>query len=98
MPNPSRLRAAALTVTALLLSAALTACSDSKDEDLTDQKLSWKDCPAPSQAEGGGNAPSPLPNGGQWQCATMKAPLDWSKTNGDTIGMSLIRVKATGPG
>ncbi|MFF9109170.1 alpha/beta hydrolase [Streptomyces sp. NPDC014805] len=97
MPNPSRLRAAALTVTALLLSAALTACSDSKDEDLTDQKLSWKDCPAPSQAEGGGNAPSPLPNGGQWQCATMKAPLDWSKPKGDTIGIALIRARTSGP-
>ncbi|MFF9242075.1 alpha/beta hydrolase [Streptomyces sp. NPDC014801] len=97
MPNPSRLRAAALTVTALLLSAALAACSDSKDEDLTDQKLSWKDCPAPSQAEGGGNAPSPLPNGGQWQCATMKAPLDWSKPKGDTIGIALIRARTSGP-
>ncbi|MFF9207269.1 MULTISPECIES: alpha/beta hydrolase [unclassified Streptomyces] len=98
MPNPSRLRAAALTVTALLLSAALTACSDdSKDEDLPDQKLSWKDCPAPSQAEGGGNAPSPLPNGGQWQCATMRAPLDWSKPKGDTIGIALIRARTSGP-
>ncbi|MFF9816092.1 alpha/beta hydrolase [Streptomyces sp. NPDC014006] len=98
MPNPSRLRAAALTATALLLSAALTACGDdNKDEDLTDQKLSWKDCPAPSQAEGGGNAPSALPNGGQWQCATLKAPLDWAKPKGDTIGIALIRAKASGP-
>ncbi|POX55528.1 peptidase [Streptomyces sp. Ru71] len=97
MPNPSRLRAAALTVTALLLSAALTGCGDdSKDEDLTEQKLSWKDCPAPSQAEGGGNAPSPLPGGAQWQCATMKAPLDWAKPKGDTIGIALIRAKSSG--
>ncbi len=54
MPNPSRLRAAALTATVVLLSATLAGCGgDSKDEDPTAQKLSWKDCPAPSESEGG---------------------------------------------
>jgi pimeloyl-ACP methyl ester carboxylesterase len=100
MPNPSRLRAAALTATAVLLSSLLAGCSDSskdsKDEDLSAQKLDWKDCQAPSAAEGGGAAPSPLPNGGQWQCATMKAPLDWADPKGDTIGIALIRAKASG--
>ncbi|MFF4831964.1 alpha/beta hydrolase [Streptomyces sp. NPDC001315] len=97
MPNPSRLRAAALTVTAMLLFSALAGCGDdSKDGDLTAQKLSWKDCPAPSQAEGGGDAPSPLPNGDEWQCATMKAPLDWNDPKGDTIKIALIRAKASG--
>ncbi|MEV6117844.1 alpha/beta hydrolase [Streptomyces sp. NPDC052109] len=98
MANPSRLRAAALATTAVLLAAPLAGCSDgTKDGDLTTQKLDWKDCPAPSQAEGGGSAPSPLPNGGTWQCATMKAPLDWSKPKGDTIGIALIRARASGP-
>ncbi|MGW7818344.1 alpha/beta hydrolase [Streptomyces puniciscabiei] len=98
MANPSRLRAAALTTTALLVSALLAGCGDgSKDGDLAAQKLDWKDCPAPSEAEGGGSAPSPLPNGGTWQCATMKAPLDWSRPKGDTIGIALIRAKASGP-
>ncbi|WP_328679217.1 alpha/beta hydrolase [Streptomyces sp. NBC_01261] len=97
MPNPSRLRAAALTATVVLLSATLAGCGgDSKDEDPTAQKLSWKDCPAPSESEGGGSAPSPLPNGTKWQCATMKAPLDWSKPKGDTIGLALVRAKASG--
>ncbi|MFI6459410.1 alpha/beta hydrolase [Streptomyces sp. NPDC050538] len=97
MPNPSRLRAAALTATVVLLSATLAGCGgDSKDEDPTAQKLSWKDCPAPSESEGGGAAPSPLPNGTKWQCATMKAPLDWSKPKGDTIGLALVRAKASG--
>ncbi|MEU3611404.1 alpha/beta fold hydrolase [Streptomyces sp. NPDC006872] len=97
MPNPSRLRAAALTVTALLLSSLVTGCGDdAQDEDLTAQQLGWKDCPAPSQAEGGGSAPSPLPNGDQWQCATMKAPLDWDDPEGDTIGIALIRARAGG--
>ncbi|WP_369391730.1 alpha/beta hydrolase [Streptomyces sp. CG1] len=98
MAIPSRLRAAALTTSALLLSASLAGCGDgAKDGDLSAQKLDWKDCQAPSEAEGGGTAPSPLPGGGTWQCATMKAPLDWGKPKGDTIGIALIRVKASGP-
>ncbi|MFI1162680.1 alpha/beta hydrolase [Streptomyces sp. NPDC020801] len=102
MHTPRGLRAAALTATAVLLSATLAGCggggSAPKDGDLTAQKLDWKDCPAPSASEGGGGTPSPLPNGGKWQCATMKAPLDWSKPKGDTIGLALIRAKASGPG
>ncbi|MCX3059280.1 alpha/beta hydrolase [Streptomyces beihaiensis] len=99
MPNPPRPRAAALIATATLLSASLAACgSDAHhDVDLPSQKLSWKDCPAPAESEGGGDAPSPLPGGAQWQCATMKAPLDWDKPKGDTIGIALIRARASGP-
>ncbi|MEV5902635.1 alpha/beta fold hydrolase [Streptomyces sp. NPDC052127] len=97
MPNPSRLRAAAVTAAALLLSSMVAGCGDdAQDEDLTAQKLSWKDCPAPSQAEGGGSAPSPLPDGDQWQCATMKAPLDWDDPEGDTIDIALIRARTSG--
>ncbi|MEU9588638.1 alpha/beta hydrolase [Streptomyces sp. NPDC048193] len=98
MPIPARLRAAALTATAVLLSALLAGCGDGPrdDEDLTEQKLAWEDCPAPSQAEGGGPPPSPLPNGGDWQCATMKAPRDWDDPEGDTIGLALIRARASG--
>ncbi|MEU9667105.1 alpha/beta hydrolase [Streptomyces bobili] len=98
MPNPSRPRAVVLTATAVLLSSLVAGCGDgSQDEDLTAQKLSWKDCPAPSQSEGGGNAPSPLPDGDEWQCATMQAPLDWSEPEGDTIGVALIRARTSGP-
>ncbi|PWI15709.1 peptidase [Streptomyces sp. Act143] len=97
MPNPPRLRAAALTASAVLLSTVLTGCGDdSQDQDLTAQKLSWKDCPAPSTAEGGGDAPSPLPNGDEWQCATLKAPRDWDEPKGDTIDLALIRAEASG--
>jgi pimeloyl-ACP methyl ester carboxylesterase len=97
MPNPPQLRAAALTVAAVLLSSLVTGCGDgSKEKDLTAQKLNWKECPAPSESEGGGNAPSPLPGGAQWQCATLKAPLDWAKPKGDTIGLALIRAKTSG--
>ncbi|GHI05139.1 peptidase [Streptomyces cellostaticus] len=98
MANPSRPRAAALTTGIVLLAALLAGCSHgAEDGDLTAQKLDWKDCPAPSEAEGGGGSPSPLPNGTQWQCATMKAPLDWSNPKGDTIGLALIHAKASGP-
>ncbi|MFE2488940.1 alpha/beta hydrolase [Streptomyces mirabilis] len=97
MPNPSPPRAAALALSVAVLSAVLTGCSDnSKSEDLPAQKLSWKDCPAPAESEGGGNAPSPLPGGTQWQCATMKAPLDWADPKGDTIGIALIRARTSG--
>ncbi|WP_089098902.1 alpha/beta hydrolase [Streptomyces hyaluromycini] len=96
MPNPFRIRVAALAA-ALALSSVLAGCSDgSNDGDLTAQKLDWKNCPAPDEAEGGGDAPSPLPGGGTWQCATMKAPLDWSKPKGATIGLALIRARASG--
>ncbi|WP_318201514.1 alpha/beta hydrolase [Streptomyces sp. SCL15-4] len=98
MANPSRLRAAALTTSAVLLFAAPAGCGGrSEDGDLTHQKLDWQDCPAPSEAEGGGTAPTPLPNGTEWQCATMKAPLDWGRPKGDTIGIALIRARASGP-
>jgi pimeloyl-ACP methyl ester carboxylesterase len=100
MPKPSHVRAVAVTASAVLLCSLVAACTDddsgSGGGDLSAQKLDWKDCPAPSTAEGGGDAPSPLPHGGTWQCATMKAPLDWSKPKGDTIGLALIRAKADG--
>jgi len=97
MPKPVRPRALALTAAAVLLASGAAACGGTtKHEDLPDQTLNWQDCPAPSAAEGGGDAPSPLPNGGQWQCATMKAPLDWAKPYGDTIDLALIRAKASG--
>ncbi|MGW0822297.1 alpha/beta hydrolase [Streptomyces sp. NPDC002845] len=98
MPNPPRLRAAALTTAAVLLSSLVAGCGDDAEDDvdLTAQKLSWKDCPAPSASQGGGEAPSPLPNGDVWQCATMKVPLDWDEPDGDTIGIALIRAEAGG--
>ncbi|MEV0206457.1 alpha/beta hydrolase [Streptomyces sp. NPDC050788] len=54
---------------------------------LTGQKLAWGACKA--------TADSPAP-GNDWQCATLKAPLDWSKPEGETIGLALIRAKANG--
>ncbi|MFG2572441.1 alpha/beta hydrolase [Streptomyces sp. NPDC048481] len=96
-PRPSRARVAALTVVCVLACSLAAGCDEeAHNGDPTAQKLTWKDCPAPSQAEGGGSAPSPLPHGGTWQCATMKAPLDWADPRGDTIGIALIRARADG--
>ncbi|CBG70183.1 alpha/beta hydrolase [Streptomyces sp. LBUM 1478] len=97
MPTSPRSRAVAVATAAVLLS--LAACGDDvkgDDTDLTAQKLSWKTCEAPSESEGGGTAPSPLPDGDEWQCATMKAPLDWDEPDGDTIGIALIRARTSG--
>ncbi|MDG4863824.1 alpha/beta hydrolase [Streptomyces sp. T-3] len=57
---------------------------------LTGQKLDWAACEAPSVAQGGGEEP-----GRDWQCATMKAPLDHAEPDGETIDVALIRKQAT---
>ncbi|MBC9711146.1 alpha/beta fold hydrolase [Streptomyces sp. TRM66268-LWL] len=103
MPKPRAVRLALPAV--LTLTAALaTGCTGDSDQDagptadrlnLSAQQLKWKDCPAPTAAQGGGEAPSPLPAGAEWQCATMKAPLDWDKPDGETIGIELIRAEAS---
>lgn len=51
------------------------------------QKLDWGRCKATSEG------PAP---GGDWQCATLKVPLDHAKPDDGTIGLALIRSKATG--
>ncbi|MGA4844502.1 alpha/beta hydrolase [Streptomyces sp. G45] len=60
---------------------------------LTGQRLAWRSCPAPSPAQGTDEAP-----GKEWQCAAMKAPLDYAKPKGETVDVALIRKKATKPG
>ncbi|WP_018571292.1 alpha/beta hydrolase [Streptomyces sp. PsTaAH-124] len=54
---------------------------------LTSQQLVWGRCEP--------TAGSPAP-GRDWQCATLRAPLDWSRPGGETIGLALIRAGATG--
>ncbi|MFF8591007.1 alpha/beta hydrolase [Streptomyces sp. NPDC015220] len=53
---------------------------------LASQRLDWGRC--------GATADSPAP-GGDWQCATLRTPLDWSRPDGETIGLALIRTRAT---
>ncbi|MGX2994679.1 alpha/beta hydrolase [Streptomyces sp. JNUCC 64] len=99
MPKPLPRRAAALAASVVLLSASAVACGDDgTPDDPAAQRLQWADCPKPTAAEGGGPAPSPLPDGELWQCATLKTPLDWDDPKGATIGLALIRARASGPG
>jgi pimeloyl-ACP methyl ester carboxylesterase len=54
---------------------------------LTGQKPAWGRCKAT------GDSPAP---GSDWRCATLRVPLDWSKPEGETIGLALIREQARG--
>ncbi|MGW1794881.1 alpha/beta hydrolase [Streptomyces sp. NPDC001984] len=54
---------------------------------LTSQKPDWGRCKGTTDSA----APS-----GDWQCATLKVPLDWARPDGATIGLALIRARATG--
>ncbi|MET9499168.1 alpha/beta hydrolase [Streptomyces sp. NPDC006552] len=56
---------------------------------LTGQRLAWGRC--------GATASGPAP-GSDWQCATLKAPLDYTEPDGATIGLALIRAEARGGG
>ncbi|MFH8723956.1 alpha/beta hydrolase [Streptomyces termitum] len=111
MPISAAPRAAALlTASAVLF---LAGCSDGGGDQaptaaqptgtgrmaaLTEQKPEWDRCPAPSPAEGGGDAPTPLPGGTAWECAFLTTPLDWSRPDGETIELALIRAKARNEG
>ncbi|MFJ8541370.1 alpha/beta fold hydrolase [Streptomyces sp. NPDC093586] len=97
----------ALTAAAALLTAGCGGGSSGDDKDggdtgstrpsaaapsgvpasLASQTLDWGRC------KGTADAPAP---GDDWQCATLKAPLDWAEPDGETIGLALIRSKASG--
>ncbi|MYW68330.1 alpha/beta fold hydrolase [Streptomyces sp. SID8379] len=53
----------------------------------------WGSCPAPDALQGSGPAPGP-----DWQCGTLKVPLDHAEPDGRQISLALIRKPATGPG
>ncbi|MFF0888647.1 alpha/beta hydrolase [Streptomyces sp. NPDC003456] len=77
-------RWAALAAATGLLAAG---CSGGDTPDDGKGGLSWGRCKATAD----GPAPS-----SEWQCATLEVPLDWSKPDGETIGLGLIRAKARG--
>lgn len=99
-------RWAAMTAAAALLAAGCSGSSGGGEGDersgsarstttggkalpaaLTSQKLDWERCEATADSS---------PPGRDWQCATLKAPLDWSKPGGETIDLALIRSQARG--
>ncbi|WP_353944594.1 alpha/beta hydrolase [Streptomyces sp. HUAS MG91] len=56
---------------------------------LTGQRLRWGRCR--------GTASTPAP-GSDWQCTTLKVPLDYARPTGRTIGLALIRARSQGSG
>ncbi|MFZ4151277.1 alpha/beta hydrolase [Streptomyces pseudogriseolus] len=89
-------RWAALTAAAALLTAGCGGGGGGPSEDDSagkddqrggDSALDWGRCEA--------TADGPAP-GDEWQCATLEVPLDWSKPDGETIGLALVRAEATG--
>ncbi|MEU8705604.1 alpha/beta hydrolase [Streptomyces sp. NPDC048565] len=104
-PHSSR-TAVAVASLAVLAAATVTACDPDPDAGtasaippvpaaLSDQKLDWAACAAPSTAQGGGDRPEKLPDGTAWQCSTMKVPLDYEHPAGGTIDLALIRATAS---
>ncbi|MGW2179459.1 alpha/beta hydrolase [Streptomyces sp. NPDC001732] len=73
---------------------AANAAETTGSGDLASQELTWKPCPAPVPAQGGGKAPTPLPGGPPWECSFMRVPLDHAKPDGRTIQLALIRARA----
>ncbi|GAA1390183.1 alpha/beta fold hydrolase [Kitasatospora putterlickiae] len=70
---------------------AATATVPALPAALTGQRPAWQACSAPSAAQGGGQAP-----GAPWECATVKAPLDYAEPTGRTIDLALIRLRTAG--
>ncbi|MFD8514711.1 alpha/beta hydrolase [Streptomyces antimycoticus] len=91
MSRPLRLGALS---TALLLAVLAAGCGGGggRPDTSARQKLDWSSCPAPSPDQDAAATKAP---GGQWKCATLHAPLDYRKPHGRTIGIAMIRAKAT---
>ncbi|MGW1781533.1 alpha/beta hydrolase [Streptomyces sp. NPDC002143] len=70
-------------------SSGATATTAALPASLTGQKLDWGRCK--------GTSDSAAP-GSDWQCTTLKVPLDWSKPDGNTIGLALVRTKSSADG
>lgn len=76
------------------------AATDAKDlpAKLTDQKLSWGKCPETDGDGPVGGILEPMPDGSDWECATLKAPLNYAEPDGDTLDLALIRARTKASG
>ncbi|CDR06715.1 alpha/beta hydrolase [Streptomyces iranensis] len=91
MSRPLRLGALSA---ALLLTALTAGCGGAggRPDTSARQKPDWAGCPAPSSSQDAAATKAP---GGEWECATLHVPLDYRKPHGKTIGIAMIRAKAT---
>ncbi|GAA0470600.1 alpha/beta hydrolase [Streptomyces sp. NPDC046215] len=90
------LRAGGL-LSAALLTATAAGCGGAGDaragaETPARQTLTWKTCPAPTERQSGGAGQAP---GSDWECSTLRAPLDYAHPEGGTVDLALIRARAT---
>lgn len=84
-----------------MAASGLAACGDGSGPDtsaspsarFTTQKLAWDGCRGLPADQPGARTPKP-----GFECATMKVPLDYAEPGGRTLGLALIRVKATEQG
>ncbi|MFF6785958.1 alpha/beta fold hydrolase [Streptomyces sp. NPDC012510] len=94
----ARFSRGATLAAAVLLAAGCTGGTDERADDKpsdgrapasspASQELDWGRCKATSEG------PAP---GDEWQCATLKVPLDHTNPDGGTIDLALIRSEATG--
>lgn len=58
---------------------------------LTDQKLKWGKCPEQDPSGPIGGAMEPMPDGTDWECSKMKAPLDYANPTDGTLDIALVR-------
>ncbi|MGQ5224178.1 alpha/beta hydrolase [Streptomyces sp. yara] len=86
-------RWAALTAAAALLTAGCSGGGPSKDDSGEDDRASGAGAIDWGRCEATEDGPAP---GDAWRCATLEVPLDWSKPDGETIDLALIRAEATG--
>ncbi|GIH29736.1 peptidase [Acrocarpospora phusangensis] len=70
---------------ALLALCACGSAAPAPPMTATPVELAWGPCEKLAPAAG-------------FQCATMRVPLDYGKPGGATIGIAMIRLRATGPG
>ncbi|MEF9906253.1 alpha/beta hydrolase [Streptomyces sp. P9-A2] len=77
----------ALTACAALLTAACSGGGSDDHDRSGGTAIDWGRC------EASGDTPAP---GEEWQCGTLRVPLDWSEPDDGTIELALIRAKATG--
>ncbi|GAA3857173.1 alpha/beta hydrolase [Streptomyces sedi] len=73
--------------------------TDDLPKSFTEQRLEWSPCPPPDSSQGDDTATTaPLPDGGEWECATLTAPLDYTDPEGDTIDLAMVRARSEAEG
>lgn len=80
------LRHAGLILLAVSVLAAIAACFSGSDSSAPPEQIAWSPCQRPIDGNG---------TKGNFECGTLKVPLDWAKPNAEKITLALTRAKAT---